>query len=500
MTHDPGRRSQDPRVGARARGARGSIVVTAYFVLVAIMGVAIPQTLRSVSNARVAHRYADQDRLSEFMEAGLDRAIFLLYAQPQFGDTDDDGQPGAIADCSGGGTPWDCYAGTNCYSGTYNPPGSSCAIRARNLGSFQNAGMTRLTRKQVRITSTLSATGEQRALEAVVEVVQPYQVLVHSRDGVRVGSNASLEMPVRIISSGADVVHVANSGIIKGKVTVGNPVPGVELCCNNAAANKDAIALEAAGTPGSLRRTSDGASMTLPIENGVTMPGDQDAPQFWPVSWGPLADAIVPPVSQCASPLADPNIPINEVWTFCPEGETCMNGATNGDIGKVQPDGSMQYCFQALQLNQNAQVKFMAPAGGKVDVIANGQSGGTGRAFYFGVNTRVLSCPTVGSCGDATASIIPRLTVHVPSGNGYGVYLRQDGRLYGDIDAPNALVTMGLGAQVFASNGPVVSQYLDMDQGAIIRNISATPGPELGAPQMVRLLGWRRCRDVACTL
>lgn len=275
---------------ARRVRLQGSVLVLSYFTIVVLLGVAIPQTMRSLSSVRLESRAAGEVSLRQIAEAGLDEAIQVLHTRAFFGFP---GATGAAEDAANtnyqaGGmgvgtcTPpppgwtlqWDCLPSTTVLPGY--PSGNAYTLYVQDVtpseGGIGRSGQW--VRKRIRIITrypTSAPGASDFVLEAIVVVTRKWE-----ETGLRVGSHLIVSAgngiednivhgeaiyvygPVTGNAAGDSPIHVGGDQAIWGKVYV-NPSPPSPICCDTILNPPAAVGLtnSGAGLNARIRRFDD---------------------------------------------------------------------------------------------------------------------------------------------------------------------------------------------------------------------------------------------------
>lgn len=469
---------------------RGSIIIASYFLIAILLGLAIPQTTRSLSSVRLETRYLDRVQLGHGVESGIDQALRYFRNQPNFGDTTNADVPTCTM---AGFADWDCMPA----SAISIPPDlQTLSIRARNDPNDPTwrlqAGKYR-RRRYVRVLGSSRHTNDQIIQEAVVEVRRRINGGSITRNSFRVGPDGRYFGSARVYGDGVQAVDINDRAIAYGKILVGYPgqsLPHNEanLCCGNASAVR-------LGPTAQIRDSAD--TRTLATQAGGRIPPGH----FEHPDWGLDAPPTIESVSPCSGSAGGIEVPVSATWTFCPVGDTdnrCLNGgAFDGRLGTVASDGTIAYCMDFLRMRNGATAQFKGNAEGTVRLIANGFNPGTGLSVHTGPSTTLYSFPQ-GATPAPPSGTPPEFMVHTAQGNTHGVQLEHATMFYGSLDVPEATITVGTGtATTVDISGTLIGSEINLRDSAVVHVQPGLGGP--GAVDYLRIIGWRRCLNDACT-
>ncbi len=463
---EPGRRQWWSAVRGwdRTQASRGSILLVSYLLVAILLGLAVPQTMRSMSSIQLEPRAADDLQLRQLAEASITDAIRVLRMKENadlgyFYDKGPASDPASTSQfpCS----PWDYY--WRCY----HPGGDKSVVKVEvpsqpnSLGSytlkvadvwnsydpnFQGFGKAIIsgnfiTRRQVHVETTLNKTKDSMACDLVMDIKRvPTSNNINGGvlgyEKVVIGSGATLSGDVTVYGSNSPrnkdkFVWLKKNANVDGKVLVGfagqsiphTSGPTGRLCCDT----DDAIRLGYGATITS-------GKTTLATTTGI----DSSQPKALQPGWredpdGNLLGAL--------SPTPDP------APYVCGGGAALVLTGDTHTYLKNDPSvlgvikGFVTYCFDSLQIRSNAKVQF---EGDKVKVIVKGTTVLLDDSIKVGTNTTVFSFPTGGTPGDPSQpGGHTQLEFHVTAGTTKPVRVMGKASLYGSIAAPGVPVYLG---------------------------------------------------------
>lgn len=453
---------------------QGSVLVLSYFLVATMLGLVMPQTMRSLNNVTVARRTVDNAQLYHYAEAGADRALKLVKDVPDFGSSlKAPTAANAPYACANPGNPpaW-CYgpaplpnaAGTfsvraTDVCSTVNGAPGVCAVGKELIGGSWGV------RRYLVVTTTLTKGTVPTDDDSVSQHDIVIDVLrrpgstnpkgsVFATDQVIVGSGAKLYGDIVSQGGGAKAVILRQRATVQGKIKAGRaggalqpsqyPVVSSDpvLCCQTS----DAIRVARNATV-----LNDSGSI-IASENVVNAPNDPMAP-----SWRTDASLMNMLYANNPTPTVDP---VHEMppRPCVPGGiiSIAQDVVQDFSTGTNVSNGWKEYCFDSLRLYQNAVARFV---GDKVRIVVrNPVPAGGGMAnkwaLITGKSTKVYS---VRSTQPADAPLDPRnpaaeltklkaLEVDVSDLNSSsvpGVRLMSQSKLYGSIYAPKSTVMLG---------------------------------------------------------
>lgn len=476
--------------------SRGSVLLLGYFVVVVMLGIAIPQTMRSMSGVRLEQRFANQQQLAHAAEANLDQTVRTLWITPTLGN----------APYTGGCGGWDCFSGTVLYGIAPN----SAQIQVRTETTVSTTGMVTRDHKRIRVSAISGLTSQVATYEAIVEVEGP------ASPGIRVGKRllmkggGAIPSELRadeIVSYGGQIfpgqgppIELQGQTSIYGRVLVETPLDGsladddlLLLCCANVG-SPSYISL-ANGTIYS----SGGELLAVGEPVGVVNPSHPEAPGWTGATFAPEPILDSSGVCSDASASTDLEIGVSEQWNFCPTTDTTGTCDPAQKIGRVAPDGAVEYCFHSLDIAQSATAAFQ---GDNVRVYLTGHFGEPKRAIRTQPQITIFSFKP-GAPAIPSQANVGELSINIHASNAPDVQLKFGGSaaIWGSINAPFSEVLLGVGSDIIDLPMPtyIVADNLEVSSGSHV-TINSQGGGGGGAPaRNVRVLAWRKCLNTACT-
>ena len=489
-----------------AQAARGSTLIVSYFVVVMLLGLAIPQTMRSMSNIQLATLFAGNRKTWQVAEAGLDDAIQYLRsssATAKFGI--------GVSPCPAPDSTWDCLPMPTQPWRQLTGVGEY-RLMAKNEGSPTTLLGLYTVRKRVRIISRLSPLGQVSTEEALVRVEQEFNGGIHVRGTMRLGQSAGFRGSTTFFSGAPDTLRLVDGSILEGTVIMGhaqgglseNPPSGSDLCCDmsdpirstNPLPDEDAIVI---GGTGRIMR-DDGvawAGPTLANVTGILMPADPKRPLWWPLPEAPSSLEPQASPNVCGSPPTIADVPQDAAQLFCPSDDPDPTSSCTYKIGQRRDDGSILYCLQSLKVRMGGSAKFKGESYNRIEVMTTTQAATSGSTVYIGQDAVVLPVYPNGSQFVLFSEPgVPKLTLNIPQGNPYKVELQPRGRSYGTINAPNVEVSIGQNSNVLL-DAPLFAMTVTFQSNGVLEDTTGGDGL-LKAPARVGMLGWRRCQSQSC--
>ena len=447
------RHPEDSRLSTvRRLASRGSVLILSYFVVAVLLGLAVPQTMRSVSSVQLESRAVNDRQLWMLAEAGVDHGIKILKDKTNeaFGDYYNNNLPSAPIDpgfaCSDFNTYWRCWPGPD-----VGPDGLSGWVRIPRVGWYkiraadvwnstgvgkQIVNATFGYRKHLEVTAVSERTRDTVIQDLILDVTRvPWSTnpngSVLGFEKLVVGSGAKLIGDVEVYggNSGTNATKflwIKKNAYVEGKVKVGYnlqnmPADDANLCCGTS----DAIRI---GPGGAIMSSG---KVTVADTNGLNYAAPpEDLPRWRLDSNGNLKPKPGPnptPIPSTCS--ATEVLPQGTVRTYYQAGQP------------VDVDGFIIYCFESLRLYKDSRAQF---EGDKVKVLSKGTDATYQNAITAGTNSLIFSFPPGDPSPDPTKpNGHTQLELHVTAGTTRGVRLMGKSQLYGSVFAPHVVVMLG---------------------------------------------------------
>lgn len=503
-----------PGLRISPRRTRGSILVVSYFVILTLLALTIPQTMRSFSSMQLESRYVDTMKLGSATEAGLDDVIHYLWDNPTFG------------------APLPNWA-------SWSPATSLPGLTAPYVVQVQNVketpGMPPTYLKRIRVTGTSKMTNQAGSYEMLVQVEQQESTgVVQAGRRIVMGiGNATNRTTIT-----ADEVAVYNGGQlyppgdppgtdplidakggsrIYGHVRIQPPSgplpPDSKLCCDAADLPYISLGWSSASLFASIRYTdSYGIEQDAATkQSGIVDSNSEYAPK-WITGGGTFNPT--PPAAQ--SPTCGNagyrEVATNETKVFCQEGDNNPACSVYLPVA-VAADGTKEYCLDSLWVRGGGNSTSHGTAvfvGNKVRVYLKGSFpyNSVNYAMRSEPNSVIYGCPEsslmCGSTNPQSSDRTSSFSVNVHDGNSLDAKIRFAGHaeFYGSVNAPYNEIIFGsnAGDTIEAKiPGYFTADTLTLAGGAKLTITSGVGNPEFEKAKDVRVLGFRRCRLPDCS-